>query len=153
MCWSATHHPPDDNDTHGGAGGERGHIGDHGHHQVFLAHQGRLIVGRGCNGAGSWRRCGGHQCWPGGLSGEKHNLVWFLFLSPAAATTKTKHFSSSTESQPEPLPTWRLWSISFRALCALTVPRKRCTSADQPSENWNSMFSWKSLQSEAQLRS
>lgn len=148
-----TYHPTDDNNTHGGAGREGGHVGDHGHHQVFLAHQGRLIVGRCWHGAGSrgWR--GSHQRRPGRLKKEKTAATVSL-LTPCKndSNNRSRLFSSSAESVAA-LPTWRLWSISFRALCALTVPRKRCTSADHPSENWNSMFSWKSLQSEAQLRS
>lgn len=49
--------------------------------------------------------------------------------------------------------TWSFWSTRLSALCALTDPRKRWTNTVQPSENWNSMFSWKSLQSVAQFKS
>lgn len=70
-------------------------------------------------------------------------LDWFNELWTADALT----------TKPISVYTWKFWSTSLSARCALADPRKRWTNAVQPKENWNSMFSWKSLQIVAQFRS
>lgn len=147
--WRAetTYHSHNDYGTHGGAGGERCYVGCHDHHQILLSHDSCLIVGWSHCGGGAtgWRGCQGRLSNSRVVSSLKCFVVKVLLLAEWEQPSESCKIPQTCD--------WRFCSISFRALCALTEPKKRWTSAFQPSENWNSMFSWKSLQMVAKFRS